>query len=170
MGRKKIYESREEYYKQYYAKNKEKALQNSRKWKEENPDKVKKHWENFKSNSDKYKTASKKWNSENRDRINELLKEKRKQDPKFRLRESILALINHHLQQKSKSTNEYLGCSYEEYHLYLENKFKNQMNWNNYGTYWEIDHTIPLSKGGSFHYTNTSPMTITENRQKSNKL
>ncbi len=109
----------------------------------------------------------------NREKVREnhkLYMRKRRQDPKFRLRESILALINHHLQQKSKSTNEYLGCSYEEYHLYLESKFTNKMNWDNYGTYWEIDHTIPLSKGGSFHYTNTSPMTITENRQKSNKL
>ena len=44
------------------------------------------------------------------------------------------------------------------------------MNWDNYGTYWEIDHSIPLSKGGSFHYTNTSPMAISENRSKGSKL
>ena len=44
------------------------------------------------------------------------------------------------------------------------------MNWGNYGTYWEIDHTFPLSKGGSFHYTNTQPLTIEENRSKGNKI
>ena len=44
------------------------------------------------------------------------------------------------------------------------------MTWENYGTYWEIDHTTPLSKGGSPHYTNTTPMTISENRSKSNRV
>jgi 5-methylcytosine-specific restriction endonuclease McrA len=44
------------------------------------------------------------------------------------------------------------------------------MNWDNYGTHWEIDHTIPLSKNGSFHYTNTTPMTISENRSKGNRV
>ena len=44
------------------------------------------------------------------------------------------------------------------------------MNWNNYGTYWEIDHIYPISKGGSFHYINTQPLTVLENQVKSNKI
>ena len=43
------------------------------------------------------------------------------------------------------------------------------MNWDNYGSYWEIDHIKPLSKGGSFHYTNTQPLTVKENRRKGAK-
>ena len=43
------------------------------------------------------------------------------------------------------------------------------MNWDNYGEYWEIDHIYPLSKGGSFHYINTQPLTVLENQIKSNK-
>lgn len=109
----------------------------------------------------------------NREKVREnhkLYMRKRRNDPKFRLQESIKALINFHLKIKTQKTNEYLGCSYEEYSVYLEKQFDENMNWDNYGTYWEIDHTIPLSKGGSFHYTNTTPMTILENRSKSNKL
>jgi hypothetical protein len=96
---------------------------------------------------------------------------KRRQDPKWRLKESIMAIINFHLGKKSKSTIEYLGCSYEEYALYLENQFDKNMNWENYGKdkYWEIDHIQPLSKGGSFHYTNTRPCPINENRSKGNR-
>jgi 5-methylcytosine-specific restriction endonuclease McrA len=44
------------------------------------------------------------------------------------------------------------------------------MNWDNYGVDWEVDHIHPLSKGGSFHYTNTQPLTIEENRSKGDKL
>jgi 5-methylcytosine-specific restriction endonuclease McrA len=51
---------------------------------------------------------------------------------------------------------------------YLESQFTTDINWENYGIYWEIDHIKPLSKGGSFHYTNTQPLTISENLSKSN--
>ncbi len=34
----------------------------------------------------------------------------------------------------------------------------------------EIDHIHPLSKEGSFHYTNTQPLTVKDNRIKSNKI
>jgi 5-methylcytosine-specific restriction endonuclease McrA len=44
------------------------------------------------------------------------------------------------------------------------------MNWDNYGKIWEVDHIYPTSKGGSFHYMNTQPLLISENRKKSNKL
>jgi len=54
--------------------------------------------------------------------------------------------------------------------LYLEQQFTLNMNWDNYGKYWEVDHIYPLSKGGSFNYKNTQPLTINENRVKSNKL
>jgi hypothetical protein len=128
----------------YYQKNKEKIISRNRIYEINNQKKVKEN--------------------------HRLYMRKRRLDPKFKLQQSIKALINFHLKEKTKRTNEYLGCSYEEYSLYLENKFTDNMNWENYGIYWEIDHTIPLSKGGSFHYTNTTPMTISANRSKSNKL
>ncbi|MDB4378244.1 HNH endonuclease [bacterium] len=109
-------------------------------------------------------------NIEQSRRNHKLYMRKRRQDPKWRLKESIMALINFHLPKKSKQTNEYLGCSYKEYFVYLEQRFDSNMNWDNYGTYWEIDHIHPLSKGGSFHFTNTQPMEVIENRKKSNKV
>jgi len=68
------------------------------------------------------------------------------------------------------STMKYLGCTFNEYSKYLENQFDENMSWENYGEYWEIDHIIPLSKGGSFHYTNTQPLIVEENRKKGNNL
>jgi len=170
MGRKKLYESREEYYKQYYAKNKDAYKKRNEKYHQENPDARQKHWENFKNTSDKYMVASKEWNKNNRERINKRIKERKNSNPLLRLQDSVTSVINRYLKEKTQKTNEYLGCSYKEYSVYLEKQFDENMNWDNYGTYWEIDHTIPLSKGGSFHYTNTTPMTIPENRSKSNKL
>jgi hypothetical protein len=96
---------------------------------------------------------------------------KRREDPKVRLKEALRARIYNSLKDnKDRSTLEYLGCTIEQYKSHLELQFTPEMTWENWGTYWEIDHNIPLSKGGTFHFTNTQPLTITENRKKSNKM
>jgi len=78
--------------------------------------------------------------------------------------------INQYLRKGNHECSiDFLGCSIDQYKKHIESNFTTKMNWDNYGIYWEIDHIVPLSKGGSFHYTNTQPLTITENRKKSNK-
>jgi hypothetical protein len=80
---------------------------------------------------------------------------------------------------KKNRTIEYLGCSIGEYVIYLESKFTSEMNWENQGTYWEIDHIKPIDKfdltnpdelNECFHYLNTQPLHWKENREKSNKF
>ena len=78
-------------------------------------------------------------------------------------------------------TEKYLGCSLENYKLYLESLFTSEMSWSNYGRkggYWEIDHIRPTTSfdltkeeeiKAAFHYLNTQPLPISENRSKSNK-
>jgi len=96
---------------------------------------------------------------------------KRRNNPKTKLKEALRARIYNNMRNnKSNTTLEYLGCSIEKYKQHLEQQFTPEMTWDNWGICWEIDHIIPLSKGGSFHYTNTQPLPITENRKKSNKI
>tara|TARA_B110000046_G_C12791700_1_gene313373 strand:- start:43 stop:609 length:567 start_codon:yes stop_codon:yes gene_type:complete len=99
------------------------------------------------------------------------MKQRRKNNTSVRLYESIKSVLNRKI--KTPGYNEkdkYLCCTIKDYKIYLEQQFGKNMSWENYGSYWEIDHIIPLSKGGSFHYTNTQPLTVTENRVKSNKI
>lgn len=79
--------------------------------------------------------------------------------------------LNHYLKgrHKAESTKILLGIDLTGYKEYLENKFLDGMNWDNLGE-WEIDHILPVSKGGNFHYTNTQPLWKIDNRKKSNKL
>ena len=80
--------------------------------------------------------------------------------------------LRHALKKEFKTgkTIELLGCSIQEFKLHLEKQFNKNMTWENYGTYWEVDHIQPLSKGGTFHFTNTQPMYYSENRSKGNRI
>lgn len=102
---------------------------------------------------------------------NKLARNRRRKNAQVRLYESIKTCIGRYLKgQITKKAVKYLGCSIEEYSQYLESNFTPFMNWGNYGTYWEIDHIHPLSRGGSFHYTNTRPLEISKNRSKRDKI
>jgi hypothetical protein len=81
------------------------------------------------------------------------------------------------ISKKSKSI-EILGCSFEEFKLYLESKFEPWMTWENKGLYngelnygWDIDHIIPISSATTEeeiiklnHYTNLQPLCSKVNR------
>lgn len=121
------------------------------------------------------KEGEKSWSKEyTREYMNQYNINRRKTDTQYKilsyLRTRIATSIRDYRYHKKESTIKELGCSIEEYIKHLESQFSRNMNWDNHGEYWEIDHIIPLSKGGSFHYTNTQPLTITENRKKSNKI
>jgi hypothetical protein len=83
------------------------------------------------------------------------------------------------LNSKSDKTINLLGCSINEYKKYLESKFDKNMNWGNYGTYWHIDHIIPVSRFDlsdahqqeqAFNYNNTRPLEAKANISKRDKL
>jgi len=143
-----------EEFKGYYKKVKPEHNARSAKWVAENKEYHKKLVNNhYHTKKDYYRE----WN-----------RTKYSTDLLFRLRHTLNSIINHHLKEgKSQSSIDYLGCTIQEYKEYLEPLFTPEMNWENYGTYWEIDHIHPLAKGGSFHYTNTQPLTVVENRIKS---
>lgn len=120
---------------------------------------------------------SNQWQKENKDKVAGYKRKYRKENPIFKLKENIRTRINLSLKGNNKgiSTSKLLGCSISDYKLYLEKQFDNKMNWNNYGTYWEIDHIKELHKFDltdaiqikeAFHFSNTQPLTVKENRQK----
>lgn len=133
-------------------------------WKEnrEVMDKQKKEWlEKNREYANEYQTQYRKKNIEKvREYQNLWIKDKYKNDINYKLKQTVRSRINFSLKglKKTYKTITYLGCNIEDYRVFLEKKFKPEMSWENYGEIWEIDHILPLSKGGSFHYTNTQPL------------
>jgi hypothetical protein len=122
------------------------------------------------------------WNKkeENKQKRNKYQREVYRKRPQNIIINHLRKRINDFIKGTTKKQKylDILGCSSEEYKLYLEKLFDENMTWENYGTYWEIDHIIPLSLFNmedwvevkkSFHFTNTQPLSVIENRKKSNK-
>ena len=108
--------------------------------------------------------------------------ERRKTDVLFALRSNISSSIRQSFDSHkvgSKKSVDVLGCSFEEFKVYLESKFESWMTWGNRGLYnggfnhgWDIDHIIPSSSAKSKeeiiklnHYTNFQPLCSKINRE-----
>lgn len=76
--------------------------------------------------------------------------------------------------KKDTKTIDLLGADFFVVKEFIERQFIDGMNWDNYGTIWTIDHTIPLDAAGDdinnlkrlCYYENLSPMFSTENLEK----
>lgn len=112
-------------------------------------------------------------------------------DPLYKIKIAYARRLNKYLRRgkcdKSKNAPYFLdrlGCTFEEFKIYLESKFEDWMSWENYGKYngevrygWDIDHIIPLSTALSeddiyslSHYSNLQPLCSKTNRDiKKNK-
>lgn len=181
-NKEKIKENKKRYYetnkdlirekqKQYYIENSKHIKNKVKEYRDNNIDKVKERKKIYYENNKDY---LRKWHS-----IYE--KNRRKKDPMFKLicatRHLIWGAIRDRAGfEKTKSTEEILGCNIEDFKLYIEEKFKDSMNWENYGE-WHIDHIIPISSAKTEaevvklnHYTNLQPLWAEENIKKGNKI
>ena len=175
---------RRERYNNLSVEGKEKYKETSKKSYEK-----RKHLEETKQRKKEY---NKKYKLENKERLKEYLKEwhnkKLKTNDLYKAKVKTRAMIKDAMRRmnysKNASATKILGCSFEEFKLYLESKFESWMTWDNYGLYngepnygWDIDHIIPLSNGMTInevyelnHHTNLQPLCSYINRDvKKNK-
>lgn len=158
--------------KDYDLSRADKKAEYSKKYSEQNSDKIKKYRLDNKERTKEYRKqykienseVIKRWKSENRDRINAKDREwrtnKRKTDPLFKLKDNIRVLMLQTFKnsfegeyKKSSKTLDILGCSNEEFRQHIESQFLNWMNWSNHGRCenneynctWQLDHIIPIS-------------------------
>ena len=63
----------------------------------------------------------------------------------YRIKKSLAARLRTVL-VKNDSTMNYIGCNIQYLREWFEYNFTSEMNWDNYGSYWSIDHIIPVCK------------------------
>jgi len=160
-----------EYRKEWYKKNKNKCQNYSRRY--------------YQKNIKKLKKQNRQWKKDNKEKIlkqqRKYKSERMKVDINFRLSENLRGRIYHALKRnlKSAKTQELLGCTIPELKRHLEKKFKQGMNWENWGLYgWHIDHIKPCysfdlsnkkEQQKCFHYKNLRPLWAEENLKRRKK-
>lgn len=78
---------------------------------------------------------------------------KRRERPDFRVHANMSASIRKNLRGKGgRSWQSLVGYTLEELMAHLERQFLKGMTWDNYGSFWEIDHIIPRA---SFNFATT---------------
>lgn len=101
------------------------------------------------ANKEAYLARSKKYKQENKDKINEhrreYLRKKLKENPTQRLTRNMKCLLLAKI-KKTASSTAYLGTNVSLIKDWLEFNFTENMNWGNYGKYWQIDHTIAIKQ------------------------
>jgi hypothetical protein len=179
-----------------YHKNIIKQRERGAKYRKNNPNNLKeyyiKHKDEWKIKNKEYydlhreeiNTSAKKYAAFHRKERRERYKKRIKYDIKYKIRNNLAKRIYSALKgtSKSRKTLDLLGCSVEEFKRYMEYKFIEGMNWENYGfgmDKWNIDHIILCARFNllleeeqrkCFHYTNLQPLWQLDNIKKGSKI
>lgn len=150
------------------------------KWTSENKDSQINYKKEYSlKNKAKLSQQTKAWRENNRDKHNAWYAEKRK-DPLYRLAHNLRSRLYDFLSGriKHKNTESLTGCSFEELKKHLEAQFEPGMTWDNYGSYWSVDHKEPfisidpndkIALERITNFSNLKPLTIEENSRKASK-
>jgi hypothetical protein len=105
---------------------------------------------------------------------NEWCKNERATNINYRLKKSLAARLRNVL-DKNDTTMNYIGCNIQYLREWFAYNFTCEMNWDNYGSYWSIDHIIPVNKFDltnedeklkCWNWSNLMPVTIKFNSSK----
>jgi hypothetical protein len=169
--------------KKYYEENKEKLNKLTQEWYKKNYTSVlEQKKEYYLDNKELIKEKRKSYVKNNRNKINDYIKNKKIQNPLFKVEMNVRGRIKQYLKQKKitqkNQTFEIVGINIDGLKKHLECQFKEGMTWDNYGICgWHIDHKIPLCSANNekellqlFHYTNLQPLWAEDNLKKNGKI
>jgi len=152
---------------------KKRQLEHQQKWRENNRDKCNEY--------------SRRWVRKNPERQRELNRISRKKrvmlDPSFKLQQNMRNRYRKLMKMTKNGGStrhvDDLGCHTKDFNHYLESKFTKGMTWDNYGTYWHLDHILPCAsfnhedekqRKQCWHWTNFQPLEAEQNVTKSDNI
>ena len=142
------------YVKEWYQKNKKRLLRKQKEYYQISENKESKRIYDLKyrqENREKRNEQMKQWRIDNKEKMRLYFKlyarQKRKNNPKFRIDNNIRAHIQKELKGKKQGRKwqELVGYTINNLIEHLERQFDDKMNWNNYGSYWHLDYIKPKS-------------------------
>jgi hypothetical protein len=155
-------------------------------WHLDNPERAKAAAKKWRQGA-RAKETARRWvtnNPEAAKAIHQRYVAKKRLVPKSKLTDNFRRRINQSLHNGLKARRhleDLIGYTIDQLVQHIEKQFTNGMSWDNYGTYWHIDHKIPIAV---FNYgkpedidfricwslKNLQPLEATENRKKKDKI
>lgn len=95
------------------------------------------------------------------------------------LRRRLWELVKKGRAVKYTSAMNLIGCTVDHFRIHIESQFAKGMTWENYGSYWHVDHKRPCAsfdlakiddQRKCFHWTNLQPLTREDNFKKGARL
>jgi len=142
--------------KEWQKKYPERTIEIKRRWKKNHPDKVRevnKRWR--KNNPEKVNEYMRKWRKNNLEKtreymnkyVGEYAKNKRKICPKFKIDKNMASIIGTCLKGRKagRKWESLVNYTIDDLIKHLEKQLNENMTWDNYGSYWVIDHIKPKS-------------------------
>jgi hypothetical protein len=173
----------------HYKDNKREKLKYAERYRKEdsNKSKIKKYLKDYaQENSEQLKRYSKKWRDDHSVELAKYQKEKKIKDPCYRIRSVISSQVCTALKKQGGSKEgvsffRAIGYTKEDLKHHLDNLLCDSMTWENYGSYWVVDHIIPRSffKNKSMQdsdfkdcwaLNNLRPLTRKENNIRGNRV
>ena len=147
----------------YYQKTKEVAKERAKNY--------------YYENRDKRLVQISELQKQKREQINQWRRNRERDVPEFKLANNIRKQVCKALSRNQKSCKSFdlIGCSPLDLRQHLEQHFDSRMSWENYGSYWHVDHIRPLAsfdlsdpdqQKRAFHWSNLQPLSASENRKK----
>lgn len=158
----------------YYQQHRKGLIAKQRNYQQRNLDEISaKRLECRRQNREKLSTKQCEYAVKNRDKINSYQRERYANDLVCRLGMNLRSRLWHAIRngQKAGSAVKDLGCSVEEFTVYIASLFEPGMSWDNWGE-WHLDHVKPLASFdltqrdqflAACHYTNLQPLWAADN-------
>lgn len=170
----KYIKKRHEYKVKYHREHAEERIKKAKEYYEANKEKVREYKRSIRPIENARKRSP-----QARQKTNANRRAKKQSDPAWamadRLRKRIGRAIRDYAPgRKLRKTNEYLGCSMDEFMAHIQSLFLPGMNWTNRDE-WHIDHIKPCAlfdlmdprqQKQCFHYTNLQPLWAQDNIRK----
>lgn len=143
-------EHKAKYRKKYRQDNLEKELEHGREYyKQHRKQIIENNKKYYIKNKERIKQYNIEYNQKNKEKIAERDKQRHNNN---KLGRNFSAAICHALKgnKAGQHWEDLVPYTLEQLRTHLESQFTPEMNWNNYGDYWEVDHIIPQNV---FNYT-----------------
>jgi hypothetical protein len=164
--------------KSYYQDNKTKLLEKNKQYRLSNIEKINNQRKEYRSREE-IKQHIKQKNKDYLPVKKEKIKLKRVTDLNFQITEILRSKVHKMIKGQNTIYQKLIGCDIDFLKKWIEFRFEPDMNWNNLGKCWHIDHILPINKFNveniheqqiCFHWTNLQPLNCIENIKKSDKL